>query len=323
MNRHDSRRTDEEAREPAAFGKIPEIPARHGPRAGRPARLGSARDGLRRSTAPGGHRRAGRPARPVAGRGSGVPRCPLRRSPGRGRTAEGTSAAAPLERCARRRPTGPRLPAVLSVRPERSAGRQRGLPLLGRVPAPDGPPGSPAPGGPLDARGRVQPGHGHPVRRAHHGRPHPERGRQHQLPAGAARLSGASRAGPGARAAFRVLRADGPARGAAVDPEEHRRVRRGSGERHDLRAVRGQRFRLRTAGRPFGRGPVPPGRVAERSVHLAPYARQRERRGTGSGLRRAGGVHRPGRGGRLPARRLRSCAGRGGPYAAHPGSGVG
>ncbi len=322
-HRRHSRRTDEEARETAAFGTVP---ARYRTCPGGAARLRTTRgDGgvtVRRITAPGGHRRAGRPARPVPRRRAGVPRRPLRRSPGRGRTAAGPRARAPVARGAGGHPTVPRVPAVLALRPERSGGRQRGLPVPGRVPAPDRPPRSPAPGDRLDARGCVQPGNGNPVRRADHGRPHAERGGQHQLPAGAARLSRAARARPGERPALRVLRADGPARGVALDPGEHRRVRRESGQRHDLWAVGGQRFRLRAAGRPAGRRAVPPGRAAERSVHAAGYAGQRGRRDTGAVLRRAGGLHRIRRGRRVPARRLRVGAGRGGPCAAHAGSGL-
>ena len=111
---------------------------------------------------------------------------------------------------------------------------------------------------------------------------------------GASASSRFPRAEPRAsRRAQGQLRLHGPDRGPAVGAAEHRRVRRRSGERHDLRRVRGRRLGahapdLAAVARPVPQGDQRVRRRAGRRAHRAADARGRSIRTTRCRPRRSG-----------------------------------
>ena len=82
----------------------------------------------------------------------------------------------------------------------------------------------------------------------------------------------------------RQLRPDGPDRGIAVGPSQHRTVRRRPAQRHDRRAVGRRRVGARPAGLASLARAVPAGDRAERRVRADPAAARR-RRGRRRGVR--------------------------------------
>ena len=210
----------------------------------------------------------------VSGADSGVtgvrqyPRHSLRRSAGRAQPLEGTAAGREVGRRQGghevRRPlrAGPRLRRHGVPRRD-----ERGLPGRQRVDRRELADGEAAGDG-VDLwrrlPGRLRVGAA-PGRRA--ARVQGRRRRQHELSARPDGLPRASGADEGVAAqGLRQLRHPRSDRGAAVGAEEHRRVRRRSGQRHHLRRVGRLVLRQHPDGVAAGQGPLPQGHRRERRV---------------------------------------------------------